>query len=148
MAAPFLDTNSKIEEAIKAVVDDLALSNITVNTSIDDDELAIPYIICSVSTSGEEETIGSGYFRFNAEIKIATSSDDSDLATHRTRVATVRDEFFDSDIAATLTGKVSDLFIPFGGVLKMGMGPEEVINKKLISTLMLDIIACGATVTA
>ena len=142
------DLNTKLEEAIKSVVDGLTIAGVTeANTGMDDDDLNAPYVICSVPSSGEEEVHMIGYFRFSGMVKVASSQDDDSLAAHRTRVATVRDELMDTGLAETLSAAVSGLHVPYGGVYFMGL-TEETSNRKLISTLELDILSCGSDVSA
>ena len=141
------DLNTKLEEALKSVIDALTIAGVAAaNTGLDDDDLNAPYVMCTASTSTEETVPRLGYFTLNAVVTIATNADDSGaLAAHRTRVATVRDELLDTSLAETLSAAVTGFHVPYGGVYFTGLG-EDVRDQMLISTVELDIIACGSDV--
>ncbi len=70
------DLNTKLEEALKSVVDGLTISGVdAANTGLDDDELDAPYVICSAPSSDPDIVPGIGYFRFNCVVTVASLAD-------------------------------------------------------------------------
>lgn len=112
---PNNDVESKNEAAGKSVVDGLSLTGVTSNTGQDDDMLALPNVICGCD-QGDEEPLGTGIFRTVLRVTVNSPNNvDDALATHRTRVQTVRDAFMSDAIETTLTTAVSDFhaYIPY-----------------------------------
>src|SRR3990172_4738862 len=121
---------------MKSVVDALGLSGVTVNTGVEEEGLALPYVICSADGM-QEELIGSGIFRLAATVAVASSADDSTLLNHRAIVNQVFDAFLQSDIDATLSAAVNDFFVY--QVLPGGM-PSSVENRQLRNNLQMEVV--------
>lgn len=141
MAAPYTQLASKLEAAMKSLVDALALTGVTVNRGIDDAELAAPYVVIVAKSAGEEVFLDSGIEQFTAEVRVASAADAQSLSDHTARVGQVFDVFRDDAIAASLSAAASDFHCY--QVVKAGEN-EEVSNRKLINTLVLDCAVCGS----
>ena len=137
------DLTCKLEAALKSVVDGLSLSGINVNTGVEDETLALPWIVCA-SDAGQEEIHGTGIFRCTAKVTIASSADDDTLVTHRDRVATVFDAFLDGDISTTLGATAADFYVY--DVLYTGQ-PASMENRQMRNTLEMEIVCCASDVT-
>lgn len=144
MGAPFNDVFSKAEEAAKSVVDDLSLSGVTVNTGIDEDELAAPYVVLFASSSGDEVVRSTGIISLTLDVTVASLADAHDLDSHRARVAEVFDSFLDSGIAVTLSSAIDD-FHCYEAV-ETGRAADT-DDRKLTNTLSLDLVCCGSSIS-
>ena len=143
MAAPYNDLLSKLEEAAKAVIDGLALAGVKVNTGLEDEKLALPYVVCS-AVSSTEEIIDTGLHRVKLRIVVASDADAHQLAAHRERVAPVFAELRQDDIEATLSAKVEDFDVTF--VREEGQSVEHE-GRRLKNVLELDAVCCGLDLT-
>jgi len=140
------DLNSKLEEAMKSLVDALALADVTVNTGATKSDLATPYVICSAPGGGQEEENlkGTGIYRHDAEVIVASQLDDvTDMATHRARVASVFDTFRDSAITTSLSDAVDDFHVYDVDFMDSPMEEEE---RKVTNTLSMEIVCCASDI--
>lgn len=140
------DLNSKLEEAMKLVVDDLALSGVTVNAGATAEDLDAPYVVCAVPGGGDEaENLkGTGIYVHNATVTVASSLDDDSIATHRSRVSSVFDSFRDDAIATTLSGKVEDFHVYD---VDFTSSNQEEAERKVMTTLEMDITCCASDIS-
>ena len=140
------DLNSKLEEAMKSLVDALALADVTVNTGATKSDLATPYVICSAPGGGQEEENlkGTGIYRHEANVMVATSLDDDTIAEHRARVASVFDTFRDSAITTSLSDAVDDFHVYDVDFMDSPMEEEE---RKVTNTLAMEIVCCASDIT-
>lgn len=137
------DITCKVEAALKSVVDSVGLSGVTVNTGVEEEALALPYVICAAD-GAQEEILGTGIFRCTGRVTVASSADDSDLATHRSNVSSVFDAFLDSAIATTLSAAVDDFYVY--SVMPGGM-PSATENRQLRNSLEMEIVCCASDIT-
>lgn len=145
MGAPWNDLNGKLEEALVSVVNGLGLdASITVNAGLTPDDLALPYVVCTATGSGDEVVRGTGIFPVTATITVASSADDTALADHRARVATVFDGFLSDTISATLSAAVDDFhcFDVFFRSL-----PAEEVDRQLRNMLEIEAVICGVNIS-
>jgi len=136
------DLTCKLEESMKMVVDGLSLAGVTVNTGVEEETLAVPYVICAADGM-QEEIKSTGIYRCGARVIVASSADDTSLTDHRTRVSTVFDAFLDSGIATTLSGNVSDFYVydvAFGGQ------PAAMENRQMKNTLEMEVVCCASDI--
>lgn len=144
MGAPYNDLFSKLEAAMKSVVDALGLDGVTVNTGMDDDELTVPYVVCNADSAGEEVVKDTGLMEVSARVIVASEADAHDMTTHRSRVATVFDAFMDDAIAATLSSAVADFHCMDINIAGMDSDAE---GRKHRNILMIDAVCCGSDLT-
>jgi hypothetical protein len=120
MAAPYNDLLSKLEAALKSLVDALALTgtrgstaNVAVGvlTGLDDDAVSLPKIVCHAEDTTEEVVRHTGNFRVRCHLHIYSHSADETLAVHRNRVARVIDAIHMDNIAAQLSAAVADFYV-------------------------------------
>jgi len=137
------DLTSKLEAAMKAVVDALALSGVTVNTGVEEETLAVPFVICAADGT-TEEIKSTGIFRCSARVVVASSADDTSLVDHRARVASVFDAFLDDAISTTLSAQVADFYVY--DVSYTGQ-PSAMENRQLKNTLEMEIVCCASDIT-
>lgn len=141
------DLFSKVEEALKVVVDAAGLdSGVTVNTGLDDDNIQAPYVLCGAVGSSGEVVTDTATHEIQAQVIVASSADDGDtpLATHRAFVQTVFDAILDSDIAATLTAAVSDFTVL--DVWESSRDSDQV-ERDIRNILNLTLIAAPSDIT-
>ena len=117
MAAPYNDILSKLEAAMKTVLDALALTGtrgtdtaavVSILTGLDDDAALLPRVTVHAIETQSEEVRDSGIFNVKVQVHIHSHSADETLATHRTRVATVIDAIMQTDRADVLSAAVTD----------------------------------------
>jgi hypothetical protein len=138
----YSDITCKLEAALKVVADSVGLSGVTVNTGVEEEGLALPYIICAADGS-QEEILGTGIFRCTGRVTVASSADDSTLASHRANVSAVFDAFMDSDIAATLSTAVDDFYVY---KVMPGAMPSTTENRQLKNSLEMEIVCCASDI--
>ena len=144
MASPFNDLLSKAEAACKSAIDALALSGVTINTGIEDETIALPYVVCYASGS-TEEIPDTGLDRVRMEVIMCSDAEaTTGLVTHRARVAQIIDLFRDADIITTLGAAETDF-----GVMEVAFDSQsaEMEDHKLKNTMELDIICCSKDLT-
>lgn len=139
------DLNSKLEEAMKSVVDDLALASVTVNAGATTEDLATPYVVCACSAGGTEaENLkGTGIYVHTATVTVTSSLDDDTMVTHRSRVASVFDAFRDNDIATTLSSAVSD-FHCYDVLFRAS--PMDESERKVSNILEMEVVCCASDI--
>ena len=141
------DLLSKVEAAAKSVVDDLTLSgNPTVNTGLDDDDLALPCVVCTATGTGEEVPRGTGNHVVTVRIHVKSQANDTSLATHRGNVATVFDAFQNDEIDVTLSAAVSDFHVIGVRDVRMDRTEGQQTSGQAVmgDFIELDIVACSA----
>ena len=89
MSAPYNDLQSKLEAAVKGVIDAANLGT-TVHTGIDDTNIALPAVIV-MSESGEEQPLHTGNYLMPVTVRCRSNADDTTLAAHRAFAASVFD---------------------------------------------------------
>jgi len=141
--SPFNDILSKCEAAMKSLIDALAVSGLTVNTGIEDDELAAPYAICYADSS-DEIVRGTGLLTASMAISVVSMADIDSLATHRARVATIFDGIRQSDAHETLSAAVTDFHCYEVVETGRDSGMED---RKLRNTLNVDLVVCGSDIS-
>jgi hypothetical protein len=133
MAAPFNDILSKLEAALKSLVDALALTGtrgstanvaVTVNTGLDDETIARPSVICQAEDTSEEAVRDSGVFRIKARARVYSHSNDEALTEHRARVGAVADAFTRDDIAGLLSDAAADFHVYDVQFMGLNADPE------------------------
>ena len=154
MAAPYSDTASKLEAAMKAVVDALTLLDsadaaVPCFTSLDDDANQTPCVTGRADGSGEE-IFHTGNDKFTLSIKVwsRVGGDKGEtLAQPRARVAKVFDAFKGDDLAATLTATpgIDDFYVEDTWV---SGGNSTTSTNCLVNELLLECIALATDITA
>lgn len=137
------DLTGKLEEALKWVVDNLALAGVTINTGVDTDSLTTPFVACTVTGAGNEEIIDTGIMRLSGHIMVASSADDTTLANHRQMYGIINDAFFDSAIAKTLSDAVSDFHCY--AFYRRSL-PSEQRERKMINNLEFEAVVCASDI--
>jgi hypothetical protein len=140
------DLNHKLEEAMKSLVDALALDGVTVNTGATQSEMEAPYVLCSAPGGGStpENLKDTGIYVHEATVIVSSSLDDvADMATHRARVASVFDTFRDDAIATSLSDAVSDFHVYDVDFISSDMEEEE---RKVTNTLGMEIVCCASDI--
>lgn len=154
MAAPYSDTASKLEAAMKAVVDALALidsagASVPCFPGLDDDPNQTPCVTAKADGGGEV-IFQTGNDSFNLAIRVytRTGGDKGEtLAQHRARTAKVFDAFKRDDLASTLsaTAGIDDFYVE--DTWKTGEN-ETTTNNCFVSELTLECIAMASDVAA
>lgn len=159
MSAPWNDLESKVEAAMLAVVNGLTLSGdsdeeaLVKNTGLDDEAFGVPNVICSCPSVEDETVRGTGIFRARAAVTVTSNFNDATLTTHRARVATVRDAFMQTDIAATLSAALADFHCYEARVLAMrssvGFRDQGETNFGAVTknVLELEMVCCGSDIS-
>ena len=147
MPAPFNDLLSKVEAALKSVVDSLGLTGCTVNTGTDDDTLETPYAVCQARNAADNELRDLGVWTVEAAVMVGSSADDvgtdGALIEHRRRVAEVIDAIQSDGIAASLSAAVPDFHCfdcHFSGL------ESDRVNRRWVDTIRLDITSMARDV--
>jgi hypothetical protein len=154
MSDPWNDLESKLEAAMQAGVKSFSLSvgdgeeQLIINTGLDDDDFGVPNVICSVESIGDEVVRGTGIFPCRATVTVTSHPKDTTLDAHRARVATVRDYFLSTTIAADLSAAGSDFYaydVMFKGMRRDGVAREG--GNVMKNILELDVICCGSDIS-
>ena len=118
MAAPFSDIETKAELAMVRHLNSIgsSLAGVTIHAGVDPANLPLPAIVCNVA-SADEQIKFTGQYAVEVSIMVLDNADDTSAATHRERIARVRDELSNDWIGASLSGHVAD-FSAVGVVLQ------------------------------
>ena len=146
MAAPYSDLCSKLEDALKSVVDTLGLdSSVTINTGFSTDEIEGPYVLLIATGQADELFFNSGIYTMSASVEVASNMDDqSSRAAHRDIVGTVFDAFMHSTVHVTLSAAVDDFHCY---QVRSSSQPQSVEQRKIVNGLELDCVICGSNVS-
>lgn len=139
------DLQSKIEAAAKVLVDALALSGVTVTTGADDDTIALPAVFCMAGDLTEAEgLIGTGIFRGALTIRVKSNANDTSLAAHRERVATVFDAIAIDVLKTSMSAAGTDFTCLFAGQLRQGQAVSD--GQSWNTDLVVDGVWCASDV--
>lgn len=140
MAAPYNDLLGKVELALKAVIDSLALDGLTVNMGEDDENLQTPYAVCIATEAIETDLREGGNYTVSAEVMVATSADTETHEAHKARVSAIFDKLSESDIATQLADAVEDFGVD---VVQYPRQTKSRVERKWTTTQHLEIVCCA-----
>lgn len=139
------DLQSKIEAAVKSLVDALALSGVTVTTGADDDAIALPIVRCVCDELSEATGLPRvGLFSGTVRVAVKSNAHDTTLAAHRARVAAVFDAISIDTLAADLSSAVADFTCIFAGAQFQGMSIADAESWE--NTIGFDGVFCASDV--
>lgn len=118
--------------------------NANVHAGLDDDALALPWIVVEAQ-EGPETVQETGIFDMDAIVEVYSSANGTDAQTnHRSRVAYVMDAFMQDDLHTLLTDHLAD-FTCFG--IKNRSTPRtEREDDHWITRLAFTAVCCGSDV--
>lgn len=122
----YSDVLNKTEAAVKAVIDALAVSGLTTYTKQDDDTQTLPKAIVKCGEFRELHDQGLyGNFQGAVAVRIVSNADDTTLAAHRARVATILDALSYDNLATTATAALADFTMIAADEMAVDHGVEE-----------------------
>lgn len=140
------DLFGKLEARLKAIVDGLGLdSSVSVNTASTADTVEPPYVVCSARDTGGEVVYNSNVYEVTAAVVVGSNADDTTLAAHRARVATVFDALRQTDIAASITDPTEDIYCY---QVKDPSFESERIDREWVDVLAFTAVVCPEHLTA
>lgn len=141
-------TNAKLEAALKAIVDALAIEGLTVNTGSDDETLALPWVICSVEGNGQEVEHDLGIYRFNGSVQVATAlvdeSREDHLQAHKDLASQIEAVIQINELAANINAVAVGCY-----VYQVASGCSETMEEKgrLKTVFPFELVATGISIT-
>lgn len=141
MPATYNDTTDKLESAAQAIIAALEFARPrTVNTGVDDDNYALPNVICSVE-EGNEYPLKSGNFWVRLRLTV-NSAIGLSRVEHLNDFRIVHDTFFAEDIDQVLSAAVGNFFVQ--GIRERTQG--RTIKEKAHSHFIeCELLACSTT---
>jgi len=123
MSAPYSNIETKCELAVKAHIERITTRIPGVNVyagieslNLDSNTVRVPCVV-AFSEGCEEYPPISGQYTVDMKVEVMSNANDSTAATHRERVAWIRDEFANTWISISLSQSISD-FTAAGVVLQ------------------------------
>ena len=143
MASPYNNVDSKLELAIKEVIEESSFwstysTDYDALTGINDGAYEQNGIVC-FAESAEERLVGTGLWSVRMVVEIRSNVDAASSATtHRTLLANIRDLFMDDGITTTLDA--TDQTIRTSGVFgyRFTQGVED---RFLVGAVSFDVVA-------
>lgn len=145
MAAPYNDLENKLEAALKAQAETVSLVNrgqAAVHAGVEGDEVVLPRIVVE-ALAGPEAVLDTGVFEMTCRVRVYSSARDT-LATHRSRLAYVRDAFMQDDLDALLSAAGTDFTCL--NIQEREMLETEKVDEHWVGGLQFVAVCCGSDV--
>lgn len=123
MSSPYSNIETKCELAVKSHILGISnrMSGVSIYAGVDSQAserstLIFPAVIAHAE-GAEEYPLLSGQYIVDLVVEVLSSAEDTTAATHRERVAYVRDEFANDWVHNSLSGYLSDFTVVNRGVI-------------------------------
>ena len=140
----YSDVLNKTEEAIASVITDLGITGLSVLTKLDDAEQALPKVIVKCGTFNELHGQRlDGDFRGAVAVRIVSNADDTTLAAHRDRAATIIDALSRDDLHTTASAAIEDFTMIAADEM---IHDHSVEDRSFVTEFARVVVVCGSDV--